>query len=65
MFFNPILNTLPVRGAEFNITMNYAPLTGAKLVLNINAGASPCAIFCRPYGTHQLRKFYRTPIFLF
>ena len=51
MFFNPILNTLPVRGAEFNITMNYAPLTGAKLERNINAGASPCAIICRPYGT--------------
>ena len=43
--------------------MNYAPLTGAKLERNIDAGASPCAILCRPYGTRILRKFYRTPIY--
>ena len=62
MFFNPILNTLPVRGAEFNITMNYAPLTGAKFVLNINVGVNPYAILCRPYGTCRLLNFHRIPI---
>jgi len=44
--------------------MNYAPLTGAKSVKNINAGASPCAIICRPYGTRRLQKFHRTPIYI-
>ena len=37
--------------------MNYAPLTGAKFVLNINVGASPYAIICRPYGTYLLQSF--------
>ena len=57
--------------------MNYAPLTGAKLLKHINVGASPYAIICRPYGTCpyamlcrpygacQMRCFYRTTIFLF
>ena len=56
-FLMSILNTLPVRGAVFDITMNYAPLTGAKFVLNINVGASPYAIICRPYGTYLLQSF--------
>ena len=38
--------------------MNYAPLTGAKFVLNINVGASPYAIICRPYGTYLLQSFF-------
>ena len=37
--------------------MNYAPLTGANFVNSINAGASPCAIICRPYGTCPLQSF--------
>ena len=40
-FLMSILNTLPVRGAEFNITMNYAPLTGAKFVLNRKRRGKP------------------------
>ena len=31
-------------------------------MLNINVGASPYAIICRPYGTYLLQSFYRTPI---
>ena len=34
--------------------MNYAPLTGAKVVLDINVGVNPYAILCRPYGTFCL-----------
>ena len=41
MFFNPILNTLPERGAEFNITMNYALPTGAKFMLNTKRRDKP------------------------
>ena len=50
-----LLSIVPEMGAEFNLTMNYVPLIGAKLLKFIYAGASPCAIICRPYGTCQLR----------
>ena len=39
------------------------PTYRGKFVLNINAGASPCAIICRPYGTNLLQSFYQTPIY--
>ena len=56
-----ILNTLPVRGAEFNITMNYAPLTGAKLLGVGRDRGMPLSYNIRPIlgqwrENHAIRK---------